>query len=167
MNISGSSKHVLREVLTRKLYDALLLDDENAKNIHVYVERLLAHLEAIDESSLERQQNYSLTFFKRQSAKIHPELSDSSMFLGDHLYITLPIEGAYLDVALTIRQEQLVLPLIEETIYVYRYDHYPDHETRSKALDCRRAQEIIVGSFRQPECIRAAIEEQSGCCRFM
>ena len=175
VNISESSKHVLREILTYKLSDALPLDDVNAKNIHVYVERLLAHLETMDESSYDQQHDYKYTFFKRQSVKIHSERSDSAVFLGDHLYITLPIEDAYLDVALTIRQGQVVLPLIDEhhqyylteTIHVYRYDHYPDYETRSKVLDCRRAQEVIVGSSRQPERIRAAIEEQSGCCLLM
>ena len=175
MNISDSNKRDLRNILTRKLSDAFPLDDLNVENINVYVERLLAYLEAIDDDTLVRQQNYKLTFFKHQSVKIHPELGDSLVFLGDHLYITLPVDGAYLDVALTIRQGQLVLPLIDEnhqyylteTIHVYRYDHFPDQETRYKALDCRRAQEVIVGSSRQPERIRAAIEEQSGCCLVM
>ena len=175
VNISVSNKHVLREILTRKLSDAFPLDDVHVEKINEYVERLLAHLEALDDGALVRQQNYKLTFFKHQSVKIHPELGDSLVFLGDNLYITLPIEGAYLDVALTIRQGQLVLPLMDEyhryylteTIHVYRYDHYPDQETRYKALDCRRAQEVIVGSSRQPERIRAAIEEQSGCCLVM
>ena len=55
MNISDSNKRDLRDILTRKLSDAFPLDDLNVENINVYVERLLAHLEALDDGALVRQ----------------------------------------------------------------------------------------------------------------
>ena len=130
----------------------------------------------MDESPYDKKHYHGHAFFKYQSVKIRPELSDALVLSGDHLCITLSIEGDYLDIVLPIHQGQLVLFSSDEGypgctadhVFVYLYSHCSDNEAREEdRVSRRRAQEVIVGASRQSEYIRSAIEEQPGFCSVM